>query len=270
MATKQIKDYSAKTALDSTDQFLIQESGDTTKKTTTAELGILDGWIPVAETWTYASADDPTYTFTITGNYTTRYSVGMKIKLTQTTVKYFIITAISYSAPSTTVTVYGGTDYDLADAAITLPYYSMVDSPYGFPKDPDKWAVSYSSTSYRYKTSPTASTYYGGANAWTSGTNVSFSCPIGIWNIELEVGVQGTKSTAYVGAQLHMSESDNGAGFITPSFAAYQNIGTPYTKKYRYSAAAKITHYLLMYTGTSSVDEIRLISYNVKYRCAYL
>ena len=24
-----------------------------------------DGWIPADETWTYASADDPTYTFTI-------------------------------------------------------------------------------------------------------------------------------------------------------------------------------------------------------------
>lgn len=44
--------------------------------------GGLDGWIPAEETWTYASADDPTFTFTISGDKTGKYSVGMKIKLT--------------------------------------------------------------------------------------------------------------------------------------------------------------------------------------------
>jgi len=75
-----------------------------------------DGWRAAGETWTYASADDPTFTFTISGDKTSKYSPGMRIKLTQTTVKYFIITAVSYSAPNTTVTVYGGTDYDLVNA----------------------------------------------------------------------------------------------------------------------------------------------------------
>ena len=53
--------------------------------------GNIDGWINPNETWTYASADDPTFTFTIASfDATTLFSVGMKIKLTNVSVKYFI------------------------------------------------------------------------------------------------------------------------------------------------------------------------------------
>lgn len=45
--------------------------------------GGLDGWIPAEETWTYASADDPTFTFTVAADVTGKYRVGMKLKLTQ-------------------------------------------------------------------------------------------------------------------------------------------------------------------------------------------
>ena len=110
--------------------------------------GTWDGWISAGETWTYAGADDPTYTFTVAADVTTKYSVGMKIKLTQGTVKYFIITAISaFTGGNTTITVYGGTDYDLASSAISANAYSMMRTPVGFPMSPDKWSVTYSSTS---------------------------------------------------------------------------------------------------------------------------
>jgi len=87
------------------------------------------GWIGAGETWTYASAS----TYTISGDLTTKYSIGMKIKLTQTTAKYFIISAVSYGAPNTTITVNGGASYTVANAAITLPFYSVSQSPYGCP-----------------------------------------------------------------------------------------------------------------------------------------
>jgi len=86
------------------------------------------GWITANETWTYASAS----TFTISGDKTTKYSVGMRIKLTQTTVKYFIITAISYSAPNTTVTVDGGGVYTVANAAISANFYTSGIVAQGF------------------------------------------------------------------------------------------------------------------------------------------
>jgi len=85
----------------------------------------LAGWIPAQETWAYASAT----TITVPSGATSKYSVGDKIKLTQTTVKYFYITAVA----DTTLTVTGGTDYTVANAAITSPYYSEATSPVGFP-----------------------------------------------------------------------------------------------------------------------------------------
>jgi len=88
------------------------------------------GWISAGETWTYASST----TVTISGDKTAKYSKGMKVKLTQTTVKYFYITAVSYSAPNTTLTLTAGSDYTVANATITSPYYSMVANPAGFPR----------------------------------------------------------------------------------------------------------------------------------------
>jgi len=90
---------------------------------------IEDGWISAGETWTYASAT----TFTVPTDLTTKYAKGTKIKLTQTTAKYFYVTASSYGAPNTTVTITGGTDYSLANAAITLPFYSYAVMAQGFP-----------------------------------------------------------------------------------------------------------------------------------------
>lgn len=122
---------------DATDTLVGKATTDTlTNKTLTSPIidtpiiRDFDGWQEANETWTYASAT----TFTISGDKTGKYKKGDKIKLTQTTVKYFYIVSVSYSSPNTTVTVIGGNDYSLANAAITSPYYSKVDNPHGFPE----------------------------------------------------------------------------------------------------------------------------------------
>lgn len=91
---------------------------------------LLQGWFGTANTWTYASST----TFTVTGDVTAQFPVGTKIMLTQTTIKYFYVTASSYSAPNTTVTITGGSDYSLANAAITSPALSYDASPQSFPQ----------------------------------------------------------------------------------------------------------------------------------------
>lgn len=89
-----------------------------------------DGWTaPTSETWTYASAS----TFTVSGDLTARFQKGTRLKLTQTTVKYFVVTGSSYSAPNTTVTVAVNTTHTLASAAITSPFYSYALDPAGYP-----------------------------------------------------------------------------------------------------------------------------------------
>jgi len=84
-----------------------------------------NGWVPRTDIWSYASAN----TITVPSGAAAIYSVGDKIKLTQTTTKYFYIVAVA----NTVLTITGGTSYTLADAAIVSPYYSKAASPVGFP-----------------------------------------------------------------------------------------------------------------------------------------
>lgn len=113
------------------------------------------GWVPVTETWTYASAT----TVTTPGDLTGKYSVGMKARYKQGgAFKYGVIVGVSYSDPSTTITIAGGSDYTIAEAAITDLYYSTGD-PYGFPDwfnwSPSLtgWSSDPSSPVYRFKIS---------------------------------------------------------------------------------------------------------------------
>lgn len=84
-----------------------------------------DGWTAATGTWTYASAT----TITVPSGAASIYKKGDKIKLTQTTAKYFYVTGVA----DTLLTVTGGADYSVANAAITSPYYSHQTSPIGFP-----------------------------------------------------------------------------------------------------------------------------------------
>lgn len=88
-----------------------------------------DGWIADTDTWTYASATS----FTIAGkDVTAKFPKGTRIKCTNSTVKYFVVTSSTFST-NTTVNITGGTDYTLADAAISNPYYSYQANPQGYP-----------------------------------------------------------------------------------------------------------------------------------------
>lgn len=85
-----------------------------------------DGWTPVSDSWTYASAT----TITVPAGATSKYSVGDKLKLTQSgSVAYFYITTVA----STLLTINGGTDYTLTNTAISGIYYSKADNPLNFP-----------------------------------------------------------------------------------------------------------------------------------------
>lgn len=97
--------------------------------------GLGDGWVLADETWTYASAS----TFTISGDVSSKYAVGDKIKLTQSsTTKYWYIVGVSYSSPNTTITIAVNDDYTLTSATITDNYYSKIGGlPEGFPSSFD-------------------------------------------------------------------------------------------------------------------------------------
>jgi hypothetical protein len=173
------------------------------------------GWSVFSTTCTYASAS----TFTITGDYTTTFVKGTKLKFTNSTLKYFIVISSTYGAPSTTVTVMVNTDYVIASAAITGVYIGRGD-PVSFPS-----MFSYSPTVGGFSANPTSAAYtitvsgglatvssHPGAAGTSNATSYTLTTPIaaktltnGVW----------TTATTYA--------EDNGAALTTPGYAS---IGT--------------------------------------------
>jgi hypothetical protein len=176
--------------------------------------GLMDGWIGANETWTYASAT----TITVPSDATTRYSVGDKIKLTQTTVKYFYVVAVS----STVLTVTGGTDYTVANAAISANYYSKAASPVGFPH----WfaytptftgftgSVPTGVTTFRVIGRECHLTFSGTANGTSNATGFTATLPI----------TAATRTNAHWDSMA--SVTDNGTGQTAPGLVRVVSAGT--------------------------------------------
>jgi hypothetical protein len=231
-----------------------------------------NGWVTSGLTMTYASADSPTFTATVPGDVTGVLSAGMKIKLTQTTVKYFIITAApSYSSGSglTTLTFYGGTDYTLVNAAISNVYYSVMKAPHGFPLDPAKWTVEFIDTTQREHASPVAGTWY-------NEGSLTITIPIGSWYVEMIGTVGGNKASGTSDIAFTLSTASNTKGDKRFSVSAYgyNFFVTPFYKRDKLVLTSKTVYYLNMKTSTASVAAITLYSQMdntiVRAVCAYL
>lgn len=96
-----------------------------TKKVITDVEASIDGWTDATETWTYASAN----TITVPTGAASKYHKGDRLKLTQTTVKYFVVISVA----DTVLTVAINTDYVVANAAISANFYSHQINPLGYP-----------------------------------------------------------------------------------------------------------------------------------------
>jgi len=228
-----------------------------------------DGWIAAqnqagtAETWTYAAADDPTFTFTISGDFTTKYYAGMRIKLTQSTggTKYFIVTKVAYSDPNTTVTVYGGTDYNLENEAITSPYWSMMKAPAAFPLDPTKWTVITTDTNSNSQASPTATTWY------NPGTT-SITVPIGVWRINYQANIAtdqagGTSSDSDVSITLSTANNSESDTDLTAQERFYNDtnqkvLNTTIIREKTLVLTSKTQYYLNVKTTIASANSIKV------------
>jgi hypothetical protein len=224
------------------------------------------GWTQSGEAWTYATADSPSFTFTITGDKTGKYSPGMRVKLTQTTVKYFIVTKVEYSNPNTTITVYGGTDYTLTNATITDPYFSTHKAPYGFPLDPTKWTVEVLPSNGN-QSSPSANTWY---NVGSASINV----PIGSWRLiyVTVLGFDHSTSELYDAyATLSTSNNSESDTTLTSGLAnkGFLTTGLGYREKF-INVNNSITYYLNVKTSATGLNYLYRNSTSIKAVCAYL
>jgi len=231
-----------------------------------------DGWNALGEC-TYEGADAPTYTFSIAADMTTILSSGMRIKLTDTTVNYFIITAVgAFSGGKTILTVYGGTDYTLTGGDITLPYYSTQKAPYGFTIDPIKWTVAVTDSTVRSQVSPTPGTIY-------NLGSISINVPIGIWNFGVyavfHMRFTGAAGEAFIGlstATDSYTDSELKAG-IFGGYNAVANVGSTINMNKVLELTEKDTYYLIEDTPVS-MDAFYLRSdvgkTYIRAVCAYL
>jgi hypothetical protein len=125
----------------------------------------------------YASADPPTFVMNIIGvNLTTQLGFGTRVFVLQGGVnKWFIVTGTSYAGGNTQITMYGGTDYVLANAAITQVGFSNAKSPPGFNPDVGKWSVLVYDATNKIVTNPAQ-------KVWVN-PGVSITIPIGSWTV---------------------------------------------------------------------------------------
>jgi len=93
-----------------------------------SSLGIAQaGWMPVTDTWTYASAS----TITVSSGAAAIYKVGQGLKLNNTDTKYFYIVGVA----DTLLTITGGSDYTLdSDAISAISYTNTPGTAIGFPQ----------------------------------------------------------------------------------------------------------------------------------------
>jgi hypothetical protein len=151
----------------------------------------IDGWVPYSTVVpTRTTADDPTYVITFAGvDLTGGMSVGMKVKWIQNgTTRYGIITEIAFST-NTTMTIYGGTDYDVDDTAsfaISGFNYSRVRVPHGFPMNPLKWTVEITDANIQTQAGPASGTWYN-----LGGAATQIVIPIGSWSVTMKCLAQG-------------------------------------------------------------------------------
>lgn len=229
-----------------------------------------DGWIDAGETWTYASATtytntNTTYegTFTISGNVTTKYQIGMKVKFTQSVdgTKYGVITSVSYSVPNTTIKIFLGTSSDLDNATITSPYYSFSRVPFGFPSDPNMWKVSFSSSTDHSQTAPTIDVWY------NIGT-VSLNVPAGAWNLGYYVNLYNDDDIRNPHAQVALSTSSSSLSssvwlsshqmsLYTSSTDLFGFILLPANVESTISQTTNTTYYLIARTRKAGTDDLQ-------------
>lgn len=207
-------------------------------------------------TWTYVSADAPSFVIDVPNSIAAIIGVGWRFKLTQTTTKYFIVTAKGSAGVSTTpITVYGGTDYTLTNTTISNPSFSPVKAPLGFPMDPAKWTVTFSDTSDRTQSSPTT-------NTWYNLGSLSISIPIGAWRISYKVSARVSRTASTSTNMLstlstaNNSESDSANTLITTIGGASGTllITTVLNMFNLLTLAAKTTYYLNARTTLGATD----------------
>lgn len=169
----------------------VGNNGDIPVADSGAPLGIkwtARDWNVLSQAASFGSADGPTFTMNVVGvDLTNVVGPKTRFRILQTTNKYFIVTGVTFSGGNTVVTMYGGTDFVLANTAITTVAYSNSQSPPGFPNQGDKWTVLVEDNSVHTINNPAAL-------AWVN-PSVNIVVPIGSWELRYRAHVRSAYSS---------------------------------------------------------------------------
>lgn len=161
-------------------------------------------WTASGETWTFSSWNSTTRigVVTVPSDATTKYQAGNRIKISQTTggTKYGIIHAVT----STTLSIFFPTGTTLNNETINTPFWSALDSPKGFDKDPDLWTVVTRKTTRTTQSSVSLNTWYNVGGSLTVG--------IGEWLLSAgDLGLMTHSSMGYAGFTSALGTASNGS-----------------------------------------------------------
>jgi len=196
MADSKVSGLTATTAILDADMFYIVKAADLTKgyKITgtnlLSQIGSKDAWVPLQVSGTYVDGG----TFTVSGDYTSVIGIGDKLKLTNSTVKYFVVRACSYSSPNTTVTVTGGSTYALTNTTISPVYYSHTNAV-GFPVTLALTAPTMTTTGTGFTNQPTT-------NSWKFATADRICTVTGVLQNHATSGGTGVFIATFTAGQL--------------------------------------------------------------------
>jgi len=194
-----------------------------------------DGWVSSGLSFSYISYDSTHKlgVIRVTGSDVTgTFSVGMKLRLSQPTdgVKYAFIHKVEFTGGNTDFTIWLGTDYDLDSEAVNTVSYSGFRAPYLFPMQKDKWTVEVSDVSQQVVSSVASF-------VWVNPGSTSIDIPLGLWDVEYFVIVEGdsNSSTNTLQVQATLSTANNSESDVDfTSMLQERGIGNVVERAYGY------------------------------------
>lgn len=237
---------------------------------------IMGGWLPIQETFTFSSDDDPTYVVTVASDVTARFKAGTRVKLTDSGTQYFVVSKDSTEAAgTTTITMYGGTSHAqgaLSGGAITGVYYSYAKCPPGFSIKKSDWTETTTDSNNTAQTPPVAGTWY-------NLNSISIDIPIGCWDVDYDVPVYIFDAAATqnlisdVNATLSTTNnSETDTDFSAVDYVkAYLSATTSYRvaqlhKEGEIDITTKDTYYLNVKTDEANISQMGVVGTDVPIR----
>lgn len=238
------------------------------------------GWNYGQETWEYVSVDNPTGVIKTNGDVRSRYSLGIKIKMTNNSnIIYGFVTKLDFDGTNTFLTflheINPSTNqalYLLNNSTISAFYYSFMKSPLGFPSNPKSWSIKVTIASGSQSNPST--------NVWYNISDVTVNFPIGTWYVNYKIMLKSTKSVSTDFTTCYFSLSTSKTATSNDEFTSIQ--GTKLTNDIYcvlslqtvLQVNTKTPYYAICKTDQANATIIQYASWVgtsfIELRCAYL